>query len=141
MNRFVTFVGRHWALSVLFVLLVIAIFVYEKFSKEGDASAITPEMAVQLMNREEAVVLDVRKKDAFVRGHVINSINIPFAMLEKDIKRLNEHKHKPIIVVCAQGVTAVKAAKLIQTSEFGNVRVLTGGLRAWTEAKLPLEKA
>ena len=128
-------------LSFIFVLLVIAIIIYEKLSKTEDTTSITPEMTVQLINREDAVVIDVRKKDAFVRGHIINSINIPSAMLEKDIKKLNEHKQKPIIIVCAQGMDSVKAAKLIQEDEFSNVRVLTGGLRSWKEASLPLEKA
>lgn len=140
MEKFITFVGRHWLLSTLFVVLLIIVIVYEKIAQGGDGDNVTPSGAVQLINKEDAVVLDIRRKDAFKAGHIINAVNIPFAALKADITKLQKHKQKPIVVVCAQGVEAVKAAKLISENEFDRVLVLKGGMRAWRDADLPVEK-
>ena len=140
MDIFWTFVGRHWLLSALFVILVIAVFVFESIAKRKPSFAVSAEDAVQLINKEDAVVVDVRHRDAFVRGHIVNAVHLPMQELTKDLKKITEHKHKPIIVVCEQGVEATKAAKIIESNEFKTVKVLQGGLRAWQESKLPLEK-
>ena len=140
MEKFIVFAESHWVLSALFIVLLIAVLAYENFMQSGDSAGISPSQAVQMINKEDAVIVDVRRKDAFINGHIINSVNIPHAALKTDIKKLQKHKQKPIVVVCAQGVDAVKAAKIISENEFEHVKVLKGGVRAWREADLPLEK-
>jgi len=141
MNNFFTFIERHWALSALFVILLIAVLLYEKFNQSQDTSGISADEAVRLMNREDAIVLDVRRKEAFKSGHIIKAINIPFLALKTDIKKLKQHKDKAIIVVCSQGMESIKAAKMISENEFEHVKVIKGGVKAWREAGLPLEKS
>ena len=142
MNTFLIFAQEHWILSAAFVLLLIAIVIYESiFGQKANANSISPQEAIHLINRKDAVVVDVRRRDAFVRGHIINSAHLPIADLDKDIKKLHAHKHKPIIVVCAQGTDSAKAASVISKYEFLDVKILKGGLTAWRNDKLPLEKA
>jgi rhodanese-related sulfurtransferase len=141
MDKLPTFITHHWLLCVLFVVLLAAVILYEKNTQRQTSSAnLSPEQAVNLMNRESAVVIDVRRKDAFVRGHIVGAINVPFAELGKDIKKLKKHKGKPIIIVCNQGTDSVKALKLIDDNEFKQVTLIKGGYTAWRDAKLPLEK-
>jgi len=140
MNNFFTFIKQHWALSALFVILLIAVLLYEKYNQNKDDTSISAHEAVRMMNQEDAVVLDVRRKDAFMSGHIIKAVNIPFAALKSDIKKLKKYQGKPIIVVCTQGLESVKAAKMIGENEFEHVKVIKGGVKAWREASLPLEK-
>ncbi len=134
------FFGHHWLLTALFFILLIAIIVVEVLTKSNSSETVTPQQAIQLINQSDAVIIDLRSRDAFVRGHIINAIHIPFKDLQKDIEKLQSHKHKPIILVCSQGAESLKATKLINHSEFENVTVLQGGLKAWQENNLPLEK-
>lgn len=140
MDKIWPFITHHWLLSVLFIILLIAIIVVEFLTKSKISQAITAQQAVQLINQNDAVVIDLRSRDAFVRGHIINAINIPFRDLEKDVEKLQNHKHKPIILVCSQGVDSLKTLKMINEKEFENVSLLHGGLKAWQEDNLPLEK-
>ena len=140
MNLFLPFITHHWLLSALFVILLIAIIITEMLTKAAGAQGLSPHEAVQLINKSDAIVVDLRTKDAFVRGHIINAVNVPFSTLQKGIEKLIDQKHKPIILVCAQGVESAKAAKMIQEKEFESVSLLRGGLRTWLDEKLPLEK-
>ncbi|OGT29709.1 MAG: hypothetical protein A3E87_08650 [Gammaproteobacteria bacterium RIFCSPHIGHO2_12_FULL_35_23] len=140
MDKIWPFISHHWLLSALFILLLIAIFIFEALSKKQSSAHISPQETIQLINRHEAVVIDIRSREAFIRGHIINAIHLPFAALQKDIQKLIEHKHKPIVIVCEQGLESVKAAKLIEQNEFDHVSILQGGMKAWREEDLPLEK-
>jgi rhodanese-related sulfurtransferase len=140
MHNFWIFVGQHWLLWALLVVLIIAIFIFEAFNKRGGAQALHAQEAISLMNNNEAIIVDIRSKEAFINGHIIGAINVPFKALQKDIEKLLDHKHKPIILVCAQGTEAARAAKMINKNEFENVSILKGGMRHWRDEKLPLEK-
>jgi rhodanese-related sulfurtransferase len=94
--------------------------------------------ATRLINDHNATILDVRPNTEFTVGHVANSKNIP---LEDIDKRLGEvSKDKPVIVVCAVGQKAGKAAGLLRAAGLTQVFVLDGGLTAWREAGLPVVK-
>ena len=140
MKNLFPFLLHHWFVSIVFVLSFIGIFVSEAMKKGVGGATVSPQEAIQLMNKSEAIIVDIRNQDAFVRGHIINAIHLPFNKLQSDIQKLLDHKHKPIILVCAQGVEATKALKMINKNEFDQVSVLKGGLKAWREDKLPLEK-
>jgi len=141
MQNFLTFIQQHWILATLFVALAIITIIFETiYGKQNASNSVSPQEAVQLINRQDAIIVDIRKRDAFVRGHIINAIHLPLADLEKNIKKLHDHKNKPIIVVCAQGVEAAKAAKIISDNEFKDVKIIKGGLNAWRSENLPLEK-
>lgn len=105
----------------------------------GGASVSTPE-AVQLINRQDALVLDVRNVDEFQKGHIINSRNIPLSQLESRLADIERHRDKPVIVACESGMRSANAAASLRKQGFTQVFNLSGGISAWQQAGLPVEK-
>jgi rhodanese-related sulfurtransferase len=108
--------------------------------KGGNADAIGVTQAVQLINREKAVVIDVCTKDEYAAGHVANSRNVPLADLESS-KNLPTNKALPLVLVCATGARSSRAIATLTRLGHQRVHVLAGGLAAWREANLPVEKS
>jgi rhodanese-related sulfurtransferase len=96
--------------------------------------------ATQLMNREDAVVVDVRPAVDFAKGHVLGARNIPLAELDKRAGELDKYKAKPVILHCGDGNRAGAGVALLRKNGFGNVVNLTGGYAAWLQAGLPVER-
>ena len=96
--------------------------------------------ATQLMNREDALVVDLRTAAEFASGHILGARNIPLAELERRAGELDKHKAKPVILHCASGSRAVSGAALLRRNGFANVVNLSGGFAAWQQAGLPVEK-
>ena len=105
----------------------------------GGADAVSPAEAVQLMNREKAVVIDVCEPAEFAAGHIGQARSIPLAQLEGS-KSLPTNKALPLVMVCASGVRARRAAALARRLGHERVVVLDGGMNAWREAGLPVRK-
>jgi len=105
------------------------------------ANALEPNRAVQLINREKAVVIDVSAADVFAAGHVGGAKNIPFADLESKLPIAVKNKALPLILVCANGSHARRAVAIAQKLGYTQAQALGGGLKAWKEASLPFEKA
>jgi rhodanese-related sulfurtransferase len=98
---------------------------------------VTPGQATQLINREDAVVVDVRDQGEYEAGHILGARNVPMARVESsDLKR----KDKTVIVYCETGDRASKAAAILKKQGFEKVVSLSGGLAAWKQAGLPVEK-
>jgi rhodanese-related sulfurtransferase len=106
----------------------------------GGGSAVNTLQATQLINRENALVLDVREPAAYAAGHILGAKNLPLGELEKRIEELDKHKKKPVIVACDTGTTSTRAVKVLKARGFENVVNLSGGFRAWLQASLPMEK-
>ncbi len=135
MAQFVEFLGNHWALSGMWLITVAAlIFYHQRTSSE----AVGPQAAVMLINRSDAIVVDVRDKKEFESGHVVDSINIPLVKLDQRITELNKHKEKPLVVVCKVGHQSTDACKKLQQAGFPQVVRLAGGLTEWKAQSLPL---
>ena len=96
--------------------------------------------AVRLVNREKAVLIDVREVEEFATGHVVGARNIPLAALEGN-KALPTNKTLPLVLVCQTGARAGRAAGILQKLGYANVQSLAGGLKAWREANLPVERS
>lgn len=96
--------------------------------------------ATQLMNRENALVLDVREPAAYAAGHILGAKNLPLAQLEKRAEEIDRHKKKPVIVTCDSGMSSSRAVKVLKARGFENVVNLSGGFRAWLQASLPVER-
>ena len=97
--------------------------------------------AVQLINRERAVVLDVSEADEFAAGHVGGARNVPVGQLEQRLPEVVKNKTVPLILVCATGARANRALAVAKKLGYDKAQVLAGGLKAWKEANLPVEKA
>ncbi len=96
--------------------------------------------ATQLINREDALVLDVREPAEFAGGHMLGSKNIPIGEIEKRAGEIEKHKSRPVIVLCNEGGRASKAAAALRARGFEKVVNLSGGFPAWQQAGLPVVK-
>lgn len=96
--------------------------------------------AVQLLNRENGVVIDVSEPKEFNAGHIPNAVNLPMSSLKDRLKDLEKHKDKPIIVNCRSGNRSLKGAVMLRKHGFATVYNLAGGLQGWERDNLPVEK-
>jgi len=104
-------------------------------------AGLTPAGAVQLINREKAVVIDVCEVEEFAAGHVTGSKNVPLGLLEDKLPGAVKNKALPMILVCKSGARSGRAVAIAKKLGYDNVQSLGGGLGAWKAANLPLEKA
>ena len=105
----------------------------------GGATKLSTVDAVQLINREKAVLIDVSEPAEYAAGHVAGSRSVPLSSLEAS-KDLPKNKALPVVVVCGTGTRAARAVTTLKKLGFANARALAGGLEAWRAANLPIEK-
>jgi rhodanese-related sulfurtransferase len=109
---------------------------------QGAATAgLSAQAAVQLINREKAVVIDVCEPDEFAAGHVGGAKNIPLGQLEAKLVGAVKNKALPLILVCQSGARSGRAAMIAKKLGYEQAQSLGGGLSAWKAANLPIEKA
>ena len=96
--------------------------------------------AVQLINRRDALVLDVRASGEYAAGHIANARHIQEAQLADRIKELEKFRSRPIIVSCGTGSRAPGVAATLRKQGFPEAFALRGGIAAWQQASLPLDK-
>ncbi|MDM7861586.1 rhodanese-like domain-containing protein [Alteromonas sp. ASW11-36] len=141
MQQVIEFAGNHPFLSGAWVILAIMLvysYINSAFSPVKELG--THEATLQI-NKEDALVLDIRPPADFKKGHILGSRQLkPEEIREADFSKLEKHKGKPIIVACAMGNSARKTALQLTKAGFPNVSVLKGGVNAWTGAGLPVSK-
>lgn len=141
MDQFIEFVGNHYILSSAWVAIAVMLiygFVSSQFSPVKELST---HDATQLINKEDALVLDIRPSAEYKKGHILNARQIKQENVNQgDFKALEKSKDKPIIVVCAMGMNAKRTAMQMLKSGFTQVSVLKGGMGAWQGANLPVTK-
>lgn len=109
---------------------------------QGAVSAgLDPTSAVQLINREKAVVIDVCEPSEYAAGHISGAKNIPLADLEKKLPSTVKNKKLPLILVCQSGMRSNRAVAVAQKLGYEQAQSLGGGLASWRSANLPIEKA
>lgn len=104
----------------------------------GGVPNLSSGEAVTLINRSNALVLDVRDDAEFAAGHIADAMHIPVANLEARLGELKKYINKPILVNCQRGARSAKACAILRKAEFTQIHNLQGGLNAWVEAKLPV---
>lgn len=137
MARFVEFLINNWILSGLWLALAAALVVY--LSAKA-AKSVSPQQATFLVNRENGVILDIRERKDYERGHVVDALNIPLAKLQERIVELDKYKSVPVIVVCAMGQHAGDAVKQLQERGFAQACKMGGGMAEWSAQSLPVVK-
>jgi rhodanese-related sulfurtransferase len=110
------------------------------FRRPAGRNALTPSQVTQLINREDAQVIDVREPDEYAAGHLPESRNFPLARLEERAGELGKLKDTPLILVCQSGARTSGACKQLEKLGFSKVHSLDGGINAWRTAGLPLKK-
>jgi rhodanese-related sulfurtransferase len=101
---------------------------------------VTPAQATLLINREDGSIIDVREPAEYAAGHVLGAKNIPISRIASAGADLAKRKDKPVIVYCETGERASKAAAALKQQGYTRVASLSGGMKAWREAGLPVEK-
>jgi rhodanese-related sulfurtransferase len=104
------------------------------------AGSLTPSMAVQLINRQKAVVVDVCDAETYAAGHVGGAKNVPVDQLKERLVTTVKNKNLPLILVCTNGSQSQKSVVAVKELGYANVQALAGGLKAWREANLPVQK-
>ncbi len=137
MQQLIEFAMNHWILVTAF-LLVAGYLVFTLL--QGDKGSVDPLGATDLINHQEAVVVDVRPSADFYKGHIINAINIPSNGFASQIGTLSKHKQKPIIVSCRSGAQSASACQQLRKAGFEQVFNLKGGILAWQSANLPVTR-
>ncbi|MDZ7670269.1 MAG: rhodanese-like domain-containing protein [Gammaproteobacteria bacterium] len=138
MQKFFEFIGNHPFLVGLFVVLL-ALFIRNEMRRGG--RSVSPQQLVDMVNRENAVVVDVRDRKEYQAGHIVDAANIPSANLESRIDELKKHRERPIVVVCKMGQNAGTAGAALRKHGFENVSKLSGGMAEWRNQNLPVVKA
>ena len=109
--------------------------------KGAGGGALSPAQAVQLINRERAVVIDVCEAEEFAAGHVGGAKNVPLNQLEERLPQVVKNKTVPVILVCASGGRAMRAEGIARKLGYEKAQAMAGGLKSWKDANLPVEKA
>ena len=106
----------------------------------GGAPQVGAFEAVNLINRRDAIIIDVREKADYAIGHLPNSRHIPLAELAGRTGELEKFKMRPVLLNCAPGTAATRACAVLTQAGFKEVFALRGGMSSWIEASLPVEK-
>jgi len=135
-----TFVIKNWYLFVA-LAVVLGLIAFEPLRHLlYKLKFVSPMEAVNLMNRQNAVVVDVREASEFRAGHIVGALDIPYKDLETRAPELDKYKTRPVIVVDRNGQGAVRAAVVFRKRGLEDVRILTGGVTGWLRAQFPVEK-
>ncbi|KAB8310515.1 rhodanese-like domain-containing protein [Erwinia endophytica] len=139
MQDIMQFAGSHTILSLAWVVLLVLVIVTTVKGMFSKIKTISRSEATHLINKEEAVVVDVRSRDDFRKGHISNAINVLAADIKKgSFGELEKHKAQPVIVVCANGMSAAEPAAQLNVAGFEQVYILKEGITGWSGENLPL---
>jgi rhodanese-related sulfurtransferase len=140
MDKIPAFVANHWDLFLITALILVALFGLPLLNRARGLLSADTNQALRLINRENALVLDTREDSEYQSGHIVDSQHVPLSRLDKDIARLEKHKQRPTIVVCATGSRSSRAGGILRRHGFEKVYNLKGGIMAWSNANLPLSR-
>jgi rhodanese-related sulfurtransferase len=132
------FAGRHPYLSLGLVGLTLALVYNELAGRLSGVRRIGPAQLTSLINRDNALVVDLRPAADFDKGHIAGAKNVQMSQFDPENKQLAPAKALPVVLVCKVGESASAAAKRLRKAGFSNVHVLEGGVQAWQAADLPL---
>ncbi len=135
----IDFVLRHPVLFSLAGVLLVVILISEIRRKNATQFYVSPIKATAMINRSDAQIVDIRDKNAFNQGHIIDALHLPLSEIDKQKNLLDSER--PAIIVCERGQTSMSAYNLLKDTMSENLFVLEGGLNAWKEAELPIVKS
>jgi len=134
------FAGRNPVLSLALAGLTIAIVFNEISGLLRGYKGLRPAELTGLVNRDSALVVDLRPYADFDKGHIAGAKNVLMTQFDPENPQLKTAKSLPVVLVCKTGQSAGAAAKRLRKAGFEKVYVLDGGIAAWQQADLPLVK-
>lgn len=139
-ERLPEFISAHPILTMAFVAVTLALVLNEISRFTQGFRTISPAQLTQLINRENALVIDVSALADFEKGHIVGSKHVAPSQLDADNRLLAKAHELPVAVVCRNGMASSQAAKRLVKAGFRKVFLLDGGIGAWQGADLPLAK-
>ena len=139
MQDFTNFINHHLPLIYAMSIMLVLLMIIEYFRLARNNFSVDTTKAIALINHEHAAVIDLRSKEQFQQGHIIDAQSTTVSEMESHPKKLEKLRTKPILFVCANGLESQKVAALY-TKKGYNSYSLSGGLRSWVAAGLPLIK-
>lgn len=140
MEEFIDFASRNYLLFVALTAVITLIIITELRRATRGYKEITPAEAVLLINKENALVLDVREANEHSQGSIIDAKHTALSTLSQNVDKIAADKDKPILVVCKMGNRSSEACKLLLKNSYTNVFGLKGGINAWINEQLPVTK-
>ncbi|MFC3194925.1 rhodanese-like domain-containing protein [Marinicella sediminis] len=141
MSQLVEFAGNH-PFMVLMFLAALFLFLNALYKEKSQTHQnVNVDQLTRLVNQQNAQVIDVRPKEAFDQGHIVNAINLPLSDITEGKAKINKLKKKPVVVCCQIGKSSQTASKQLTDAGFEQVFNLQGGINAWISDKLPLTKS
>ena len=135
MLEFNLFLIDYWFYSVPLFLFV---FLFFRSEMKKGGQRISPNDLTRIVNKENGIIIDLRKKELFETGHITGSKNIPSADFDNNSSDLDKHKDKPIILICEMGRDSANIGEKLQKRDFKQILILKGGMLTWVEESLPL---
>jgi len=126
--------------NLMYVILAVAsggMLLWQMLGSSG-GDRISPLQATLLLNRDDALMIDVREASEWSAGHIPNARHIALGQIEKQIHEIEKYKTRPVIVSCQTGNRATTACTKLKKQGFEKVFNLAGGVAAWSEAGLPM---
>ena len=142
MQKFLIFVSEQW---FLITLLAAAVATLAWLENRRAGKSLSTHALTALVNRDAAVVIDLRDKADFDNGHIVDAVNVPFTKWQSqhnagDKTELQQYGDRPLVLVCKMGQQSSYVAKRIQVEGGPSVYRLAGGLTEWQGAQMPLVK-
>jgi rhodanese-related sulfurtransferase len=138
LDRLLAFAGLHPLPVALLAAITVALVVNEAMRLMGGYQRLSPAQLTMLINREDALVVDVSGQADFEKGHIVGAKSLPLAQFDPAHKWLAKAQERPVALVCRTGAGSTEAAKRLVKAGFQKVSWLEGGLAAWQQADLPL---
>jgi rhodanese-related sulfurtransferase len=135
MALFLEFLTQQWILT-LALLVVVVMLVLHEARKSGPS--VSPQQAINLINGESGVFLDLRDSADYKQGHIVDAMHIPATKLAARMAELDRYKDKPIVLVCKMGQQSSAAGKQLKAGGFNQVYKMTGGMMEWSNLQLPV---
>ena len=140
LDRLLAFAGDHLMLSLALAGLTLALVYTEISRRLSGYKPVNPAGLTALINREDALLVDVSSLQDFEKGHIAGARHVAMSQFDPDNKVLAKVKTLPVVVACRNGMTSADAAKRLVKAGFEKVYWLDGGVNAWQQAELPLVK-
>ena len=106
----------------------------------GDTSQLSPVQATLLINREDAIILDVREQGDYAKGHIPNARHIPLSEFARRSAEMEKWKGQPLILCCASGGRSESAGAQLRKAGFEKIYNLRGGMMEWEKAGQPISR-
>mgnify|MGYP001819259059 FL=1 len=135
MALFLEVLAQQWLLAAALLAVVVMLFMHET-RKSG--TSLTPQQAINVINAEQGVFVDMRDTADFRAGHIADAMHIPSSKLMANTGLLENYRDKPIVLVCKMGQSAGAIGKKLNADGYANVNIMRGGMMEWNSLQLPV---